>query len=75
MYQLTITAEHNADVLYHALKPEEVTTDRAQTSIDRQGDSVCVTIRARDATALKALTQSMIKLIETAEKIQNGKRN
>ncbi len=71
MYTATIECDNNEN-LYRALKPEAVSTRRFTVTIT-QADNIKITINAQDATALKAITTSLTRLIETAEKIHGKK--
>ncbi|HLD34010.1 MAG TPA: KEOPS complex subunit Pcc1 [Candidatus Nanoarchaeia archaeon] len=56
--------------LYDVLKPEQAKNARFTLDISKEKNTI-ISITASDATALKAITTSMIKLIEIAEKIRN----
>ena len=58
--------------LYDVLKPEEATTARFSVSIEKEKNTI-ISIIAEDATALKAITSSITKLIEIAEKVWQKK--
>lgn len=74
MYSAAFLIKRNADLFYKALKPEEAKSSRFSIKIDRSRGSARVCIEANDATAFKAVTTSMLKLIEITEKIDNGKQ-
>lgn len=73
MYSMTISCTENADVLYQALKTEETKGKRFEVEIKKGADDVQILIMAHDATALKAIGGSMIRLLEAAEKIHGRK--
>ena len=71
IYTTTITCI-GCGWIYPALKQEAAKSRRFAAEIKKAGKDVIVKIEAEDATALKAITTSMLHLIETAEKIHNG---
>ena len=73
MYTATIECTTNIENLYKALEPEAAKTKRFKLSVKKTKSGVEISITALDATALKAITTSIIRLIETAEKIYHGK--
>ena len=72
MYAATITCS-DIPMLYDALKPEEVKMQRFSISVRRGRGSVTVSINSADSTALKAAATSVLRLIEAAERIHNGR--
>jgi len=58
--------------LYDILKPEEATTARFSIQIEKKKNTI-ISITAEDATALKAITTSITKLIEVAETLWQKK--
>lgn len=70
--QATIQVE-NSEV-YKVLKPEETKSERFETKVELKDKKTVVTVKAKDATALKALTSSVLNAIEVNEKIKNGRR-
>lgn len=74
MYSIILSC-NNVDNIYGALKLEETQNSRFRVSISKQKKEVKIKITADDATALKAITLSLVRLLEAAEKIHNGKRN
>ena len=60
-YQLTITYPQEA---YTALKPEEAATERAKVTITPEK----ISIEANDASALKAMATSMLRLLTIWER-------
>ena len=74
LYTATIECAANIENLYKALQPEAAKTKRFEVSVKKTSDSVGIHITALDAIALKAVTISIIRLIEAAEKIHGKKR-
>ena len=74
MYTTTIKCDAS-EALYDSIKPEEAATQRfsVSVSVGREGKQVIITINAKDPTALKAATISILRLIEAAEKVKNGR--
>ena len=58
--------------LYDVLKPEEAATARFSIRIEKKKNTI-ISIIAEDATALKAITSSITKLIEVAENVWQKK--
>lgn len=73
MYTATIECTANIENLYKELVPEAAKKERFEISIKKTKDRLNISLTALDATALKAIMLSIIKLIETAEKINHGK--
>ena len=73
MYKLTITCSDNIEVLQQALQPEIAKGNRFQTFVKKNKEKLNVTVTAEDATALKAITSSLLKLIEISENIHGKK--
>lgn len=69
MYTITITTEDSD--LYKALKAEETTGKRFEMKVKRAKKNTEITITAADATALKAITSSVTRLCEIAEKVHD----
>ena len=74
LYTATIECTANIENLTKALEPEAAKTKRFEISIKKAKDHVGIHITALDATALKAVAISIIRLIEAAEKIHGKKR-
>jgi tRNA threonylcarbamoyladenosine modification (KEOPS) complex Pcc1 subunit len=60
-------------LLYSALKPEEAKGKRFDLRIVQKKGVVLVSVKAADAVALKAITHSVVHMIETAEKVNNDR--
>lgn len=73
MYKLIITSNSNVDNLQQALKPELAKSDRFESTLSKKDNLLEVTVEAQDATALKAIATSLLKLIEISEKIHGKK--
>ena len=56
--------------LYRALLPDISSSKRASLSLEQNNNKLLITIKALDATALKAFVSSVIKLLEVHEKIE-----
>ena len=55
--------------MYDVLVPEQTASTRFSVQIQKKKETI-ISITAADATALKAITTSVLKLIEIAEKIK-----
>lgn len=73
MYTLTLTADDKDNLFYKALKPEETEGKRFGMKVQKTNKQAKILITAADATALKAITASVTKLCEVAEKIHDKK--
>jgi tRNA threonylcarbamoyladenosine modification (KEOPS) complex Pcc1 subunit len=71
MYTLTLIADDKDDILYKAFQAEQVETKRFNMKVEKGKQKAKILITAADATALKAITTSVTKLCEIAERIQN----
>lgn len=73
MYTATINCADDEGQLYAAIKPEEARSNRFEVQVQQDGNDTKITITAYDAGALKSVVMSMLRLLEAAEKIHNGK--
>ena len=69
MYTLTLTADDKDDILYNAFQAEQAETKRFNMKVQKENQKAKILITAADAIALKAITASVAKLCEIAEKI------
>ena len=72
-YKIEISAEGDSEILYNCFLSEASDKDRASIKITREKNSVRFKIEAKDATALKASANSIIKLLEVHEKLKDVK--
>ena len=70
-YQTEITI--NDPLLYEAIKQEQTEQERAKTKFSKDKNNTKIIIQAKDLTALKAHVNSVIKMIETWEKMKKIK--
>ncbi len=63
--------ERRARVVHEAIGVEVggIDDDRSAAAVDRAGDTVEVTVRARDLVALRAGVNTWTRLVETAETV------
>jgi len=63
--------ERRARVVHEAIGVEVggIDDDRSTAAVDRAGDTVEVTVRARDLVALRAGVNTWTRLVETAETV------
>ncbi|NOR85247.1 hypothetical protein GQ473_03955 [archaeon] len=61
-----------SDIIFKSIKPDLTNTKRAITKvvIDKNG-TLSVSIEANDTTALRAATNTLLRLIDTSEKVLN----
>ncbi|MFT4890320.1 MAG: KEOPS complex subunit Pcc1 [Halobacteriales archaeon] len=66
--------ERIADTVAEAVRPEvgDIEGDRTRATLRRDGDTVIVTVRARDLTALRAGINTWGSLVSVAERIARG---
>ena len=69
MYKLTIDIDDNSERLHNAFKPEEHKSKRSELKVEKKRDNTKIIVTANDATALKAITNSVTNLLEVYEKI------
>ncbi len=71
-YVATIEVDKDASKLYDCLKLEDDKRDRSTVKINQEGEKLIINIEAKDATALRASFDGIIKLIITFEKMSRG---
>jgi len=68
---LSYPTSASASLVARTLTPEvdQIADDRASASVRRDGETVTVTVRARDLVALRAGTNSWSRLLSVAEEV------
>jgi KEOPS complex subunit Pcc1 len=70
MYGAVLTTDVNADVIVSVLAPEVGRElPRTETDIIRNGDTVTITVSAKDASAMRAALNSYLGWIRITEDI------
>lgn len=67
-FEVELTVEE--PLLYEAIKQEVTDQKRTKTEVTKDNKTTTITIQAQDTTALKAHVNSVIKMIETWEKMK-----
>jgi len=69
-YEAVIKVNKEPDVILKCFEPEQKSIKhRSQYTIKRNKNSIEFSIKAKDAVALKAATNSIIKMLEVIEKV------
>lgn len=70
-YSAEITIDENIDELFDCLKIENINRERSDLKIKKTKEKLFLNITAKDATALRATFDGIIKLIITFEKMKS----
>lgn len=70
MYRSTTKCFKDKDLLYQAFKPEEHKDKRSELKVTQEKDHTNITIKAKDAVALRAISNSVTRLLSIYEKIK-----
>ncbi|MFH2020962.1 MAG: KEOPS complex subunit Pcc1 [archaeon] len=65
----TLTISSHADELYDVFKPENFDSSRARCIIQKDKKSLVFDIDAKDPVSMKACLNSILKIVETYEKV------
>ena len=67
----TYRSAERARRVERSVRPEldEIADDRSRTAVARDGDTLTVTVRAADLVALRAGTNTWVRLVEVAETV------
>ena len=68
-YELELKAFNNPKILYDCFKPEILKGDRASVELKKKKKYLLFNIKAKDSIALRAMLNSISKLLAVYEKI------
>jgi tRNA threonylcarbamoyladenosine modification (KEOPS) complex Pcc1 subunit len=71
MYHINFKITKDHEELYDCLQIEKINRDRSTLDIQKEPKQLSITITAKDATALRATFDGLIKLIITFEKMRD----
>ncbi len=74
-YKLIFQIDGNQELLYKCLSQEQDKKDRFELKIRKKPKQVEIIMLANDHVALKAITNSMSKMLELFEKLENKDLN
>jgi len=70
MITCTLEIKENVEDLYKIFLPERLKSDRATCKITKKGGKLRFEINANDAVSMKAFLNSILKIIQTYDKIK-----
>lgn len=65
-----ICGKKSAESIFRTLKPEEVSTDRADVAIEKVKNVVVISINAKDPIIARSLMNSYLRILSAIEQIK-----
>ena len=73
MISCSLVVHEDVEDLYKIFLSENMKSDRAECKISKKGDSLVFDITSTDAVSMKAFINSILKIVETFNKVKDIK--
>lgn len=73
MISCTLKVNENIDELYKIFLSEKLKSERAECIITKKGNALLFEVKAKDPVSMKAFLNSILKIIQTYQKISQIK--